>query len=228
MKGMMNKLKDCRGVSILYGIMFLLVATMVAGVILSAAVSSVQRVHAEQERNQNTLTLRSAGDFVRDCIAGTTCDIVTETTTGTNETTIKSVKAEGPLKNELEPAVAKACGLADPRQDPKDYTGDFDVKVGSDAPDALKNGEVKVDFTMDKARASGAEDAENSYRIVATVALEDSSQRLFLVAYQSVPPTPEVISESTDSKVTKSTVKWDAVSLGTNNPNNKSKSGETS
>ena len=226
---MMNKLKDRGGVSILYGIMFLLVATMVAGVILSAAVSSVQRVHAEQERNQNTLTLRSAGDFVRDCVAGTTCDIVTETATGTNETTIKSIEAKGPLKNELEPAVAMACGLADPRQDPKDFTGgSFDVEVGGNAPDALKNETVKVGFTMDKARKSGAEDAENSYRIVATVTLEDGSQRLFLVAYQSVPPTPEVISETTDSKVTKSTVKWDAVSLGTNNPNNKSKSGETS
>jgi len=219
-----GKLQGERGVSILYGIMFLLVATMVAGVILSAAVSSVQRVHAEQERNQNTLILRSAGEFVRDCMKDTRCDIVTETTKGTNESVIKSVTASGHLERQLEPAVAKACGFANTGQKPADASGSFTVDVDNSAPDALKDAGVDVAFTMGKARDAGAEDAEKSYSIEATITLEGGTQRLFLVASQSVSSEPELVSESTESKVTKSTVRWDSVELSTSKP----KSGEAS
>ena len=203
------------GVSILYGIMFLLVATMVAGVILSAAVSSVQRVHAEQERNQNALTLRSAGDLVRDCILGTSCKITISVDKATNKPTVEAVETAGPLESVLNDAMVKASGARPPLHNAEDYSGSFDVEVKGSESEALNKSKVRVDFTLHKAQEVDAEGVDKSYMIDATATLENGSQRLFLVAVQSVSSDSEPVSESDDVKIYETTVKWDTVELST-------------
>lgn len=203
------------GVSILYGIMFLLVATMVAGVILSAAVSSVQRVHAEQERNQNALTLRSAGDLVRDCIMDTSCTITVSVEKATNKATVTAVSTTGPLENVLNNAMIKASGAMPPLYKAEDCTDSFEVEVKDGESEALNKAKVKVDFTLHKAKDADTEGVDDSYKIDATATLENANQRLFLVASQSVSSDPDAEFEDETVKIYKTTVKWDAVELST-------------
>ncbi len=65
MRGFRNRFRSQDGVSILYGLLFMLVAVMVCAVIISASTTAAQRVHADKVRTQGMLTLQSAGNMVK-------------------------------------------------------------------------------------------------------------------------------------------------------------------
>lgn len=64
------RLRDTSGATILMALVALLVAAMVVTTILAAANSTVRQAKADQQLQQDTLSLQSAGSFVSDDISG--------------------------------------------------------------------------------------------------------------------------------------------------------------
>ena len=60
------KLRSNRGSSIIYGLLAILVATVVSVIILTAALTAVKRVNQDKVSTQNLLTLDSAAQLVMD------------------------------------------------------------------------------------------------------------------------------------------------------------------
>ena len=83
-----QKLKSENGASFLLALLAFLVAAMVCVTIITAATSSVKRVHSDRESQQMQLAITSAAQLVRDTMGETQYCITTVTTTekGTTET----------------------------------------------------------------------------------------------------------------------------------------------
>lgn len=64
------RLRDTRGATILMALLALLVVAMVATTILAAANSTVRQAKADQQLQQDTLSLQSAGSFISKDISG--------------------------------------------------------------------------------------------------------------------------------------------------------------
>lgn len=60
------------GVSILFALMFLLIASMVAVTILAASTTTAKRIHDDKVRTQDYLALRSAAEYFSEQLANTT------------------------------------------------------------------------------------------------------------------------------------------------------------
>lgn len=203
------------GVSILYGVLFMLVAVFVASLMLSAAVTAATRVDSEQERNQDTLALRSAGELVRECIAGSSFTVVyaNDWTTGKPAVQWVSKVDGGPSKN-LEDRLlgslrtaAGAPGSSDPE------SGSFQVEVDSSdpgLPEGLIEGVVDVDYTIHVEEIVEGDIVHDRYIIDAKITLKDRGQRLFLTAYNDLEPNSEWTSQTLswpDSNIELSTTK---------------------
>ena len=211
----LDKLQSESGVSILYGLLFLLVALMVTGYIISASITAVERLHDDQQTEQNMLTLRSAANLVRDELEDTT--FVVEITVNHDQGDAQAPmleSAEGPYYKLLESAVGAAAGIAAANGSvavaPADYSGSFDVKVGeTDAAGALGGSTVHVTYKMAR---NILWDDTNSYLIDATFSLIDEQGRaynLFMQApwspYSCDPPEAY---KSTGAETVTQTIKW--------------------
>lgn len=193
-----EKLSGDDGVSILYGILFMLVAVMVASLMLSAASTAAGRVDSEQERNQDSLALRSAGELVRECIEGSSFTVAYAKDWSSGEQVVQwaSKVDGGPSKNledELLAAIQKAAGANWPHT-PEKATGSFQVKVNSsnpNLPDALTDGDVEVAYTVQVERIVESDIVHDRYELDATITLKDRGQRLFLTAYNDLDPNSE-------------------------------------
>lgn len=73
-----KKLKSTDGISILFGILFFLIASILSVVILSASVAAIKSVTSDRKLEQNYLTCSSAAKTLRDAITGTTITEKTE------------------------------------------------------------------------------------------------------------------------------------------------------
>ena len=76
-----QKLKSENGASFLLALLAFLVAAMVCVTIITAATSSVKRVHSDRESQQMQLAITSAAQLVRDTMGETQYCITTVTTT---------------------------------------------------------------------------------------------------------------------------------------------------
>ena len=185
-----EKLNGEDGVSILYGILFMLVAVMVASLMLGAASTAANRVDSEQQRNQDSLALRSAGELVRECIEGSSFTVVYVNDAQTGKSVVQSVaKVDGGsnknLEDELLGAIQKASNVDEKAP------GSFQVKVNSsdpNLPESLAEGDVEVDYDVMVEQIVESDIVHDRYHIDARVTLKDRGQRLFLTAYNDLDP----------------------------------------
>ena len=190
-----DKLKAESGVSLLYGLVFLLVAVMVSSVILQMAVTMVQRVHNDQVQEQNMLSVRSAGNVVARLLDETTFEVV-RTMTDDDEPVIE-VTGQGPLSDVLEPKMEEAVVAAlDPEGSLSVSSGDdfsFPLEVsfnGQSGAGAALNEPIDEKFNVavsltnttasDLSLDSEQGDIADVIALEAIVSLDGANQRLFV------------------------------------------------
>lgn len=203
--GMVDKLRRDDGASLLYAMMFMLVAVMVSIVTLGAAVTAVNRVHDDKEWKQERLTLDSAGSVLEGMLRETTFTVRTEGGAGIPSAEV--TEKAGALADILEPAVvAAAQGHVGVLSDPDSF--DIDVE-------GFPTAHVSYEMTSEEIDAiTGETHPQDRYRIVATIMLDDGEQTLFVEAYQS--NEAEVVHGGTeDVPVITESIRWDDVTVGT-------------
>ena len=208
MRDSLRIIKDESGASMIYALLFMLVATMVSIVLLVASSTAVARIHAEQERTQSMLVLRSAGDAVRSSLLSADCSIITRTVleSGASTTSVSTPDDDNPLDVELRSALAQVVnGLA--------HEGSFVVSVPESADAGkLAGTQVTVSYTMEPKEEES--DSADAYKIVATLSLDGCNERLFLTATRAASSAPIPVTE--DGVTTKTEkVNWDDVVLTT-------------
>ena len=106
MMSIKQKLKSENGASFLLALLAFLVAAMVCVTIITAATSSVKRVHSDRESQQMQLAITSAAQLVRDTMGETQYCITTVTTTENGTTTTETTKtASGVFASEIKAAI---------------------------------------------------------------------------------------------------------------------------
>ena len=102
-----QKLKSENGASFLLALLAFLVAAMVCVTIITAATSSVKRVHSDRESQQMQLAITSAAQLVRDTMGETQYRITTVTTTEKGNAKTETTKtAAGVFAQEIKDAIA--------------------------------------------------------------------------------------------------------------------------
>ena len=204
MKGKLrNRIAGERGASLLYALLFLLVATMVSAVILHSSTSALALVHEDEQRQQENLTLTSAGGLVRSYLSSASCRYELHENGDDSSITVQMLGEDNPLNEELQLAMASAVKG-------KTASGDFTVEVEpSQGAGALEGSKVNVHFEMTQERAALGESQDESqdeeqgdssetpegttpatteahpgyvYTFTSTLSLEGSDNKLFLTA----------------------------------------------
>ena len=89
-KRIKQKLTSSDGVSVLFGLLFFLVAAILSAVMLSASVTAIKSVTSDHKTEQNYQTCASAAAMIRDAITDTKVIETIETKTGTTKETTTS------------------------------------------------------------------------------------------------------------------------------------------
>lgn len=74
----MQKARDQKGATILMALLFLLLAAVLSGVILTAATNAARQMYLDRAAQQNYLTVSSAAELLRDSILSDSCTRITE------------------------------------------------------------------------------------------------------------------------------------------------------
>ena len=98
-----QKLKSENGASFLLALLAFLVVAMVCATIITAATSSVKRVHSDRETQQMHLTMTSAAQLVRDAMLDSSYTVTTITID--DEEPKITVTATGAFASEIEAAI---------------------------------------------------------------------------------------------------------------------------
>ena len=164
-----QKLKSENGASFLLALLAFLVAAMVCVTIITAATSSVKRVHSDRESQQMQLAITSAAQLVRDTMGKTQYGITTVTTTEKGTTETKTDKtAAGVFAQEIEDAIAYIDihgGSA--------YAGGMNLSVsGTDLP------VIAVSFVM-------TSDIAEPYKLLFTLRAQETGELLYLTMESS-------------------------------------------
>lgn len=210
------------GASLLYGLMFLFVATMVAALVLNAATTALERTHSDQKHQQSSLTLTSGANLVRDCLEQTRFKVttITDKSTGTRVASVELVEGSAELADVLEASMKIAAGEDPLYPGATDATGrSFTLTVQAPGASALNNSKVTVDYSIAKKEYSvSSEEEDTSYRIRASLKLDSSDELLFLDARCAGARAPETSSTSTTTTEVEE-VYWDDVSISTQGGN---------
>lgn len=205
-----RKLHSQSGASLLFALLFFLVAAMVSIVALDAAVTTVKRLTDDVHWEQDYLSLASAARLFRQALADSSCTltIVTEYTGGGEGTDAApgepsySVSADGPLsgpseeqEGPLEYMISsffqKETFNTDPPAPPKTET--FTISAGEGLRD------VDVQWTMDGYSST----ISHSFQIKAVFQCEDDGwtrQKLYLTADADIATTgPMTAPSDTDA-----------------------------
>ena len=209
MKALKNKLNSRSGASIIFALLFFLVAAMVSIVILDASVTTAKRLSDDTVWEQDNLTLTSAGKLLKGCFADTTCTVTTVTEIA-SESTECTVTAQGPLAEILSVAVRKANDRSDA------FSGTFTVSVDEESS-VFKNVTVKYTIMPDQEELEGIDNEnhrKDSYKFSAELTLEGSDQKMFLTAYRSIKQSAPATSDG--EYLTKTDfIEWTSVTLST-------------
>lgn len=191
-----EKIHSQSGVSFLFGLLAFLVAAMVSVTIVTAASTTMKRVHNDRKEQQELLTLNSAAQFVRDEMLKTKYITTVETkkdSYGNDSSVTTTYTSEGTFAPEMKAAVERV------------NTGSSYVSVPSAITldvDGMEMQTVKASFTMS---AEGTE----KYRVIFTIYIEESGNTLFLTMSGS---TSEKTDTSTSGGITTikkaSTISW--------------------
>lgn len=199
-------LMDERGVSILYALLFMLVAIMVSVTVIGAAVTTAHRVSDDKAWKQERLTLDSAGDVMVGMLRNTAFTVRTTSSGGVSDEA-EVLEKDGPLADILEPAV---IATAQHHMGVLDDPDSFEIEVdGFD--------KVTVSYEMESEEVdiiTGETHPQDRYRITATLQTEDGEQCLFVEAYQSNAAPLETIQDGDDTTVTE-TIQWSDIKTGT-------------
>ena len=149
-----EKLNSREGVSILFALMFLLIASMVAVTILAASTTTAKRIKDDKSRTQDYLALRSAVDYFSEQLAETTFTLKYEGPTsavseggieyppsdGDPDTFTGEIIVSGPLASgdHIED-VYRACHLGG------SASGSYSIELEGGSVDIPK---TEVEFTM--------------------------------------------------------------------------------
>ena len=115
-----EKLNSKEGISILFALMFLLIASMVAVTILAASTTTAKRISDDKARTQDSLALRSAVEYFSKQLADTTVTLsytgYEEAVSGSGIVTnngpdhfVEIARSEGPLSGDYFETIYANC-----------------------------------------------------------------------------------------------------------------------
>ena len=164
-----QKLKSENGASFLLALLAFLVAALVCVTIITAATSSVKRVHSDRESQQMQLAITSAAQLVRDTMGETQYRITTVTTTEKGNAKTETTKtAAGVFAQEIKDAIAYIDiygGSA--------YADGMNLSVsGTDLP------VIAVSFVM-------TSDIAEPYKLLFTLRAQETGEVLYLTMESS-------------------------------------------
>ena len=189
-----QKLKSENGASFLLALLAFLVAAMVCATIITAATSSVKRVHSDRETQQMHLTMTSAAQLVRDAMLDSSYTVTTITID--DEEPKITVTATGAFASEIEAAI----NYVDEYHDEYDTDASADDMVLSVADTDLPI--IDVSFKM-------SADTTEPYKLLFTLRVQDTGENLYLTM-KSSRKTDNTVTESKDKTVTTetTTITW--------------------
>ena len=94
-----QKLASSDGVSIVFGMLFFLIATILSAVMLSASLTAIKSVTSDRKTEQNCQTCTSAASTIRDAITDTTVTETIVTKTSRTSTTAPTASWSVSVKN---------------------------------------------------------------------------------------------------------------------------------
>ena len=194
-----QKLKSENGASFLLALLAFLVAAMVCVTIITAATSSVKRVHSDRDAQQMQLAITSAAQLVRDTMGETQYCITTVTTTENGNAQKETTKtAAGVFAQEIKDAIAYIDihgGSA--------YAGGMNLSVsGTDLP------VIAVSFVM-------TSDIAEPYKLLFTLHAQETGEVLYLTMESSSTTESKTETIQSGSNQTKTvttettTITWD-------------------
>ena len=203
-----QKLKSENGASFLLALLAFLVAAMVCVTIITAATSSVKRVHSDRESQQMQLAITSAAQLVRDTMGETQYCITTVTTTENGNAQKETTKtAAGVFAQEIKDAIAYIDihgGSA--------YADDMNLSVYADGMNLSVSGTdlpvIAVSFVM-------TSDIAEPYKLLFTLKARDTGEVLYLTMESSSTTESKTETIQSGSNQTKTvttettTITWD-------------------
>ena len=164
-----QKLKSENGASFLLALLAFLVAAMVCATIITAATSSVKRVHSDRESQQMQLAITSAAQLVRDTMGETQYCITTVTTTENGTTKTKTDKtAAGVFAQEIEDAIAY-----------------IDIHGGSAYADGMNLSVSGTDLPVIAVSFVMTSDIAEPYKMLFTLRAQETGEVLYLTMESS-------------------------------------------
>lgn len=165
-----KKLNSNSGVSILIALLLFLVATMVAVVIISAALTAVKDVAGDKGQNQNYLNVNSSAKLVGQMLKDSECTVITSVTqTGedgegnqTYTTEMTYIPGEGPLDKVITALVKRADTVSGPQ------SCTIRIKPQSHS-DKLNDCEVELNMMYVDPKNYSGDDLSDCYKIEAEV-----------------------------------------------------------
>ena len=202
MDGWKRKLREDRGVTMLFALLFLAVAAAVSAAVLGAASGAAALQAGEKKWQQEYLSLLSASELLADCVSETAVTVSVERTTVFRSDTSASSVSYG------SPAIAPAEGCALPSglgaalceasRTGRDCSGSFSIIPGGTASGRMQP--VLASYTVTpEASEAGPEADENpalailakNYRLLVKNT-EDGGQTLYLLADSASARSPSV------------------------------------
>jgi len=164
-----QKLKSENGASFLLALLAFLVAAMVCVTIITAATSSVKRVHSDRDAQQMQLTLTSAAQLVRDTMGETQYCITTVTTTENGNATTETTKtAAGVFAQEIKDAIAY-----------------IDIHGGSAYADGMNLSVSGTDLPVIAVSFVMTSDIAEPYKLLFTLRVQKTGEVLYLTMESS-------------------------------------------
>ena len=195
-----QKLKSENGASFLLALLAFLVAAMVCATIITAATSSVKRVHSDRESQQMQLAISSAAQLVRDTMGETQYRITNVTTTEKGTTKTETTKtATGVFASEIKSAI--------------NHVDEYQTDASADGMELSVSGTdlpvIDVSFVM------SAVDGAKRYELLFTLKAHDTGEVLYLIMEPSSHTEDNTVTEKNNKNETKTTtteittITWD-------------------
>ena len=194
-----QKLKSENGASFLLALLAFLVAAMVCATIITAATSSVKRVHSDRESQQMQLAITSAAQLVRDTMGETQYCITTVTTTENGNATTETTKtAAGVFAQEIKDAIAY-----------------IDIHGGSAYADGMNLSVSGTDLPVIAVSFVMTSDIAEPYKLLFTLRAQETGEVLYLTMESSSTTESKTETIQSGSNQTKTvttettTITWD-------------------
>ena len=169
MMSIKQKLKSENGASFLLALLAFLVAAMVCVTIITAATSSVKRVHSDRESQQMQLAITSAAQLVRDTMGETQYRITTVTTTEKGNAKTETTKtAAGVFAQEIKDAIAY-----------------IDIHGGSAYADGMNLSVSGTDLPVIAVSFVMTSDIAEPYKLLFTLRAQETGEVLYLTMESS-------------------------------------------